>query len=217
MWLLPPAIEVCEGYVFTHVCLSMGGGGIPACIAGGIPACLAAGLWRAVSHHALQVSRPTPRGKVEGSGQGGLQAHTQGDGVSRPTPRDGVSRPTPRDGVSRPTPRGAALEGTCSMGVCPWGVPAPGGACSSSRGCLLRGGLLLWGVLPGGICVEPPLHDGYCCGQYASYWNVFLYLLAFPVRNPELGSGGTTFWTVFVPPLFPITFTFPHCRSNVTF
>ena len=32
-------------------------------------------------------SRPTPRGEVEGSGLGGLQAHTQGGGVfSRPTP-----------------------------------------------------------------------------------------------------------------------------------
>ena len=41
--LLPPANIVCEGYVFTGVCLSTGGA-IPACIAGGIPACLAAGL-----------------------------------------------------------------------------------------------------------------------------------------------------------------------------
>ena len=38
-----------------------------------------------VSQHALQVSRPTPRGEVEGSGWGGLQAHTPG--VSRPIPR----------------------------------------------------------------------------------------------------------------------------------
>ena len=50
-----------------------------------------------VSQHALQqvstggVSRPTPRGEVEGSGQGGLQVHTWG--VSRPT--RGVSRHTP--------------------------------------------------------------------------------------------------------------------------
>ena len=76
---LPPANEVCEDYVFTRVCLSTGGGGrgIPACLAGGIPACLA-GLWRGgVSQHALQVSRPTPKGELEGSGQG------RG---SRPTP-----------------------------------------------------------------------------------------------------------------------------------
>ena len=73
----PPTNEVCEGYVFTRVCLSMGGvvsqhalqgGGIPACLAGGVPAFFA-GL------------------------QGGLQTHTQGwswgvwpRGVSRPTP-----------------------------------------------------------------------------------------------------------------------------------
>ena len=38
-----------------------------------------------VSQHALQVSRPTPGGKIEGSGLGGLQAHSPG-GVSRPTP-----------------------------------------------------------------------------------------------------------------------------------
>ena len=55
-----------------------------------------------VSRYALQVSRPTPRGELEGSGQGGLQVHTWGC-LSRPTPR-GVSRTTPRGG-SRPTPR----------------------------------------------------------------------------------------------------------------
>ena len=48
-----------------------------------------------VSQHALQVSRPTPRGEVEGSGQG----------VSRPTPR-GVSRPTPRRSLG-PHPGGS--------------------------------------------------------------------------------------------------------------
>ena len=44
MILLPPAKEVCEGYVFTRVCPR--GGGIPTCLAaglggGGILACLA--------------------------------------------------------------------------------------------------------------------------------------------------------------------------------
>ena len=33
-----------------------------------------------VSQHALQVSRPTPRGEVEGSGLGDFQAHTRGGG-----------------------------------------------------------------------------------------------------------------------------------------
>ena len=92
LYLLPPANEVCEGYVFTHMCQSFcSGGGIPACLAGGILACLA-GLQGGVSQHALQVSRPTPKGEVEGSGWGGLQAHTLVRGVypsmhwGRPSP-----------------------------------------------------------------------------------------------------------------------------------
>ena len=41
------------------------------------------------------------------------------------------------------------------------------------QGGLLPGGLLLVpGGVPGG---DPP--DGYCCGQYASYWNAFLLIL----------------------------------------
>ena len=69
-----------------------------------------------VSQHTLQVSRPTPKREVEGSGRGAwgsqsphlvgspgphlgcLQAHTRG--VSRPT-LGGFSRPTPRRGVSQ--------------------------------------------------------------------------------------------------------------------
>ena len=42
--LLPPANEVFEGYVFTRVCLSTGGGG-------GIPACLAAGVLAGFQAH----------------------------------------------------------------------------------------------------------------------------------------------------------------------
>ena len=113
---------MCKGYVFTPVCqsfCSQGGGGV-------------------VSQHALQqvsrsgwypsmpcrfpgpcqggklrglargVSKPTPKGEVEGSGLGGLQAHTRGSpnphlGGPRPKPWR-FSRPTP-GGVSRPTPR----------------------------------------------------------------------------------------------------------------
>ena len=48
--LLPPANEVCEGYVFTRVCHSVHTG----------------------------VSRPRPRVEVGGSGWGGVQAHTRG-------------------------------------------------------------------------------------------------------------------------------------------
>ena len=51
---LPPASEVWEGYVITHVCHSVhGGGGMCVCVV--------------VSQHALQVSRPTPNGEVEGN------------------------------------------------------------------------------------------------------------------------------------------------------
>ena len=65
-------------FLYVSVILLRGGGGIPACIGGGIPACFAAGLQGVgvVSQYALQVSRPTPRGEVEGSGRGG--AHPGG-------------------------------------------------------------------------------------------------------------------------------------------
>ena len=107
--LLPHATKLGQGYVFTSVCDSVHrgrvvsqhalqqGGGIPACIACGIPACLAA----------VGVSRPTPRGEVEGSGLGGSpgphpREKLRGGGVSRPTPGRGeVSRPTPGGCVSQ--------------------------------------------------------------------------------------------------------------------
>ena len=54
-----------------------------------------------------------------------------------------------------PGPRGCLVPG---------GVPGP-------RGCLVPGGVWSRGV-PGG----DPL-DGYCCGQYASYWNAFLFIV----------------------------------------
>ena len=65
-----------------------------------------------VSQHALQVSRPTSKGEVEGSGlrgclqahiQGGLQAHIWGilqahtGGVSRPTPGGDIPACTEAD------------------------------------------------------------------------------------------------------------------------
>ena len=66
---LPPANEVCEVYVFTRVCLSMGVGGIPACLAGGIPACLAG-------------FQDQTRGVLEGSGRGGGSPNPHPGGVS---------------------------------------------------------------------------------------------------------------------------------------
>ena len=86
---LPPVNEVCEGYVFTRVCHSVKGGawsrgpghrGVPGpggawsqggCLVSGVP-----GPWGVWFQHALQVSRPTPKGEVEGDL---VQAHTQGE------------------------------------------------------------------------------------------------------------------------------------------
>ena len=91
--LLPPANEVCEGFVFTHVCLSTG-----KMVSQHDLQVVSQQFfrWGCVSHHALQVSRPTPKGELEGSDRGG---------VSRPTPR-GVSRSTLRGGSPSPHPGG---------------------------------------------------------------------------------------------------------------
>ena len=113
--------ELGQGYVLTRVCDSVHGGGwgggMSACIAGGIPACLAAGLrGGVVSQHALQVSRPTLKGEVEGSGQGGSPGpHPRGKSPG------GISTP---GGVSPGPHLGGLLCGQ-------WGV--------YSRGSLLSG------------------------------------------------------------------------------
>ena len=54
-----------------------------------------------VSEHALQVSRPTSKGEVEGSGLGGSTGPHPGVSLG---PHPGGS-PGPHWGVSRPTPR----------------------------------------------------------------------------------------------------------------
>ena len=66
--------------------------------------------------------------------------------------------------------------------VCPQGVPVYGGVprpgvvpSPGCRGCLVRG---VWSR--GGCLVENP-PNGYCCRQYTSYWNAFLYNIIFPV------------------------------------
>ena len=87
---LPPANEVCEGYVLhVSVTLSMGGGGgwYPNMHSRWYPSMpCSSGGWYPSMHSRWYPSMPCSRG------------------VSRPTPR-GVSRPT-LGGVSRPTPRG---------------------------------------------------------------------------------------------------------------
>ena len=112
-----------------------------------------------VSQHALQVSRPTPRGEVEGSGLGeGLQAHTQGGswGVwpgASPGPHPGGKLRGLAWGVSRPTSAGGLQAHTWEAGLyrsMHWDRHSPSAA------------------------------DSYCCGQYASYWNAFLFESEFP-------------------------------------
>ena len=90
--VLPPANEVCEGYVFTRVCLSTGG---------------------VVSQHALQVSSPHPGGKLRGLAWGGISRPTP-RGVSRSTPR-GVY-PSMHWG-RRPPPTATAAGGTHPSGM----------------------------------------------------------------------------------------------------
>ena len=90
-------------------------------------------VWGGVSQHALQVSRPTPKGEVEGDmpGWGG-----RGVGSPGPHPRGKL-----RGIWSRPTVKGE-IEGGSGPG------PQPRrklrGICPG--GCLLLGGCLLWGV-----------------------------------------------------------------------
>ena len=143
-------------YGTNEGCLSTGGGGIPACLAGGIPACLA-GLQGGVSQHVLQVSRPKPKGQLEGSGWGGvLQAHAWGV-VSRPT-LGGSPGPHLR-GSPGPTPGGSP-------------GPHPGGLQAHNWGDLQAH---TQGGIPACTEADTPLADGYCCGWYASYWNAFLF------------------------------------------
>ena len=162
-------------FLLVSVILYTGGVcAIPACIVGGIPACLAAGL------------------------QGGACCWGGGWGVLLP---GGVwsggcllgGVPAPRQGVS-------GLGGTCLGGCFLQGGYLLQGECLL-RGCglllwpsvmtfwfgglLIESGLLVW---PSGVIFSyglqvwpsippqlPPLkEDGYCCGRYASYWNVFL-------------------------------------------
>ena len=84
---LPSANEVWGKVIFSEACVknSVHGGG------GGGCGVVSQHALQVVSQHTLQVSRPTPKGEVEGSDLGGgLQVHTRG--VSRPTPGGGLSQ-----------------------------------------------------------------------------------------------------------------------------
>ena len=104
LMFLPSANEVCEGYVFTPVCHSVHSR------VGGV-----------VSQHA---SRPTPKGEVEGSGQGessgpnpgGRLRGLAGGWVSRPTPR-GVYPTMHRADTPLPQQMATAPGGTHPTGM----------------------------------------------------------------------------------------------------
>ena len=74
--------------------------------------------------------------------------------------------------------QGGVCRRCLPRGVSAWGVSAclPGGCLP--RGCLPRGclprGCLPKGYLLGG-CLPPPHRDGHWSGQYATYWNAFLF------------------------------------------
>ena len=125
--------------MFLHVSVSHSvqggwwlGGGIPACIAN-LQAHTQRGSWGVWSGGSAgphpggklrglvwRVSRPTPRGEVEGSGLGGLQAQTWGSpGLHR------GGSPGPHLGVSRPTPGGLQAHTQWSLQAHTWGVSRP--------------------------------------------------------------------------------------------
>ena len=111
--------------------------------------------WGGVSQHALQVSRPTPRGEVERSGLG----------------------------VSRST-----------LG---WG------GLQAHQAHTLEGGLQAHtqGVSQHALRQTPPSPtDSYCRGQYASYWNAFLFVTDFAENLDSIDQNRSTTlpcWTVY--------------------
>ena len=105
---LPPTNEVWDKVILSEACVKnsvhRGGGGIPACIAAG----LGRGGWCVVSQHALQVSRPTPRG---GEVEGGIWP----GGFPGPHPR-GKLRGIWPGGSPGPHPGGGEVEGDLARG-----------------------------------------------------------------------------------------------------
>ena len=83
-----------------------------------------------------------------------------------PHPGGGKFRGIWPGGVSRPTPKGE-VEGDLSRG----GSPSPHRGEGSAPG----GVPGLGGSAPGGGVWSPPPWNSYCCRQYASYWNAFLF------------------------------------------
>ena len=120
--LLPPANEVCEGYVSTCVCLSTGWGVVSQHALQVVSQHTLHQVSRGVvCQHALQISMPTP-------GEGGSWRESGRGWSPGPHPR-GKLRDLAR-GVSRPTPRGV-------YPIMHWGRPPPtatAGGCTYPTG-----------------------------------------------------------------------------------
>ena len=192
--LLPPANEVCEGYVFTGVCLSTGGGVcgcsgcMGACVVAGGACVVAPGgcVWLLWGGHAwlLRGACMVALGGLRGCSGGAcvvalgghvwlLPSWVNFSGMCGCSGGACVVAPGGMRGCSRGGVRG------CSGGVC---MVAPGG-----RAWLLWGGMngCSWGGVRG--CL------GGVCGffdeiqsmsrWYTSYWNAFLFSDVFTVRN----------------------------------
>ena len=113
--LLPPATKLGQDNIFRRVCqefCSWGGGWYSSMPSRWYPS-MPCRSWGCVSQHALQVSRPTPRGQFEGSGLGGSPGpHPGGSwgvwpgGVS-PGPHPGGGWGVWSGGSSGPHPEGS--------------------------------------------------------------------------------------------------------------
>ena len=121
-----------------------------------------------VSQHALQVSRSTPRGEVEGSGLGGgLQAHTQWEVEG-----------SGRGGLQAHTRGGLQVQnwGGLQAHTQGWGVSRHTSGGYPSMHCGRH---------------HP---NGYCCGRYASYWNAFLLYVTYRfIRNKLVDTTNLNF------------------------
>ena len=71
--------------------------------------------------------------------------------------------------VTRPTPGRVCSQGVCSQ----WGSAPTGSAPGGSQGPHLGG--VSPDPHPGGVSRPTHPHYSYCCRQYASFWNAFLF------------------------------------------
>ena len=132
--------------------------------------------------------------------------HRSGEGVSKPTPREklggygwgGGLQASPREELGG-YGWGGGLQASPreELGGYGWGgglqAHTQGGALGSGQGGLqahTRGGGIQAKAMGGGGQSQyalrqthppPPPADGYCCGQYASYWNAFLF--SYKIKN----------------------------------